>query len=78
MSIWQRLKLWWLKRRARAAILRIRAIADSYNCGHAMLMHISGSYSLACAYADHLLDEIAKIDPNCPKERYGRTNDEVQ
>lgn len=42
-------------------------IADSYSCGHTLLLNISATYSILYSECKDIYKELRVIDSECPK-----------
>lgn len=63
-----RVRLWFLKRRARRLIRRIDAIHDDYDCGTSLVRHIAAKRIEPLYSAFHeTMERIREIDPTAPR-----------
>lgn len=60
-------KIWWLKRRAKSAYLAVQRLHDTYDCGSAMIDHItSGRYSRLARTVNDSFDAIRELGGSPP------------
>ena len=58
-----------LRHEARHHYLAYLHVVDGMDCGHAMAQTISADAATHAREFDHIMDQLAAIDPNCPKSR---------
>jgi hypothetical protein len=61
-----KLKIWWLHRKARRALHIYMDEEELHDCGHNMLKTISSRAREAAYTFNSSMMELQKIDPNCP------------
>lgn len=65
-----KLKIWWLKRRARKIAYKLNALRGRYNCGIDMINQITGGeFTRLGGELAEIKGTLSKIDPNFPKAK---------
>jgi|GEM_PF-5309654 len=68
-NLLDRAKIALLKRRARRAYRAYNKAAGSVSCGRALAEHVSGAVFEAKVEFNGVMDKLAKLDPDAPKQR---------